>query len=132
MLSQLSLCGTSWDWHSNGLGNSSSVVWVDLVKQSNHFLLSGFVFDGTECSGQVLDQVFSVCFRKHIGPKSSWLVKIVVDVLVGVSSGLSVEFLGGMSKGWVLSETSFLGGWFIVNDTTLVIVVDEVVSLVVE
>ena len=90
--SQLSLV----DWDTNGLGKSSSVVWVNLVEQGEHTFLVLSLGTG-EWAGQVFDQVLSIGLCEYIGPESSWLLEVGIRVLVWVSADLTshLEFRPG-------------------------------------
>lgn len=76
------------DWDTNSLGDSGSVVWVNLVEESNHGFLE-FSLSLRQWARQVLDQISSVLVCEHISPKLSWLFKVVIWMVQLESSYLA-------------------------------------------
>jgi hypothetical protein len=64
-------------WDTNMLGESSSVIWVDLVNVLEETFLD-VSSSATKCSTQVLNESFSLRLVVNFFPKGSWLLIVGV------------------------------------------------------
>jgi len=78
------------EWNTDGLTESSSIRWVDLVEKGEHFLLDVFIGDCAQRSSEVLDEMISVSIGEDVVPKASWLLEMIV--LDCLSSALTIGF----------------------------------------
>ena len=105
-------------WDSNSLGESGSVIRMDLVNMLEESLLD--VSSGTaERSRQVLNDSLSLSLVKHFLPKSSWLLVVGIWMSRSVSCYESGNWIFGPSLGWVLNW-AVEGVWLVVWRSTIV------------
>ena len=105
-------------WDPEALGNSLTVLGINLVEKLDHLLLD-FSSGTTETAADVLDQMSPVSFIHYLPEQSPGLLEIVIGVLMRVSARETCECKLSLLLAWVLNW-AVLGVGLVIGTTTLV------------
>lgn len=93
------------DWEANGLGNTGTVLWVNLVEVRKDTLLD-VTSALAESTGDIFDDLGSHVVVEDLAEELTRLLIVGVGVLVGIASSLTDEVLLFPGVSWVLDGGS--------------------------
>lgn len=105
-------------WDAEALGNSLTILGINLVEKLDHLLLD-FSSGTTETAADVLDQVSPVSLVHYLSEESSGLLEIIIGVLMRVSASEAGERKLSLLLAWVLNWAVVRVG-LIIGTTSLV------------